>query len=189
MWVSGIPKVFNAGSTIKWRDEVATVPFDQQVTSTDWTLTYYFRSAEAGALTVVSSAYNSGFETTVSATASAELGEGIWFYEAIATKGLEKHSLGSGKITVKQTLSYTGTAGKIDPRTPNQIERDNIIAALRKFNDGGQEYSIGNRTFKRVDMDKLRTRLADLNAICLREAKAEKLSQGLGTGLKLNVRL
>ena len=38
-------------------------------------------------------------------------------------------------------------------------------------------------------MDKLRTRLADLNAICLREAKAEKLSQGLGTGLKLNVRL
>ena len=40
MWVSGIPKVFNAGSTIKCSDEVATVPFDQQVTSTDWTLTY-----------------------------------------------------------------------------------------------------------------------------------------------------
>ena len=38
-------------------------------------------------------------------------------------------------------------------------------------------------------MDKLRTRLGDLNAICLREERAEKLSQGLGTGLKLNVRL
>ena len=189
MWVSGIPKIINAGSTVKWRDEATTVPFDQQVTSTDWTLTYYLRSAEAGALTVVSSAYNSGFETTISASASAELGEGIWFYEAIATKGLEKHSLSTGKITVKQTLSYTGTAGKIDFRTPNQIERDNIQAALSKFNDGTQEYSIGNRTYKRVDMDKLRTRLFDLIPICLREEKAEKLKQGLGTGLKLNVRL
>ena len=58
MWVSGIPKIINAGSTIKWRDETTTVPIDQQVTSTDWTLTYYLRSAEAGSLTVVSSAYN-----------------------------------------------------------------------------------------------------------------------------------
>ena len=90
---------------------------------------------------------------------------------------------------VKQSHAYTGTAGKIDTRSPNQVDRDNIIAALRKFNDGGQEYSIGNRTYKRVDMDKLRTRLGDLNAICLREERAEKLSQGLGTGLKLNVRL
>ena len=189
MWVSGIPKIINAGSTIKWRDEATTVPIDQQVTSTDWTLTYYLRSAEAGALTVVSSAYNTGFETTISATASSELGEGVWFFEAIATKGSEKHSLTTGKITVKQTLSYTGTAGKIDPRTPNQIDRDNIIAALRKFNDGAQEYSIGNRTYKRVAMNDLRTRLNDLIPICLREEKAEKLSQGLGTGLKLNVRL
>ena len=189
MWVSGIPKIINAGSTIKWRDKTTTVPIDQQVTSTDWTLTYYLRSAEAGALTVVSSAYNTGFETTISATASSELGEGVWFFEAIATKGSEKHSLTTGKITVKQTLSYTGTAGKIDPRTPNQIERDNIQAALRKFNDGAQEYSIGNRTYKRVSMNDLRTRLNDLIPICLREEKAEKLSQGLGTGLKLNVRL
>ena len=189
MWVSGIPKIINAGSTIKWRDEATTVPIDQQVTSTDWTLTYYLRSAEAGALTVVSSAYNTGFETTISATASSELGEGVWFFEAIATKGSEVHSLTTGKITVKQTLSYTGTAGKIDPRTPNQIERDNIQAALRKFNDGAQEYSIGNRTYKRVSMNDLRTRLHDLIPICLREEKAEKLSQGLGTGLRLNVRI
>ena len=38
-------------------------------------------------------------------------------------------------------------------------------------------------------MDKLRTRLSDLITICLREEAAEKLSQGRGSGLSLNVRL
>jgi len=189
MWVSNIPNVIAAGTTIKWRDEETTVPFDQQVTSSDWTLTYYLRSTDLEAHTVIASAYGNGFESTIAASASEGFTEGNWTYEAIASKGSEKHRLGFGYITVKQSLQYQGTAGKIDTRSPNQVDRDNIIAALRKFNDGGQEYSIGNRTFKRVDMDKLRTRLADLNAICLREAKAEKLSQGLGTGLKLNVRL
>ena len=46
MWVSNIPNVIAAGTTIKWRDEETTVPFDQQVTSSDWTLKYYLRSTD-----------------------------------------------------------------------------------------------------------------------------------------------
>tara|TARA_B100001093_G_C26804703_1_gene1004964 strand:+ start:1174 stop:1743 length:570 start_codon:yes stop_codon:yes gene_type:complete len=189
MWVSTIPSVITAGSTIKWRDETTTVDFDQQVTSSDWTLKYYLRSRDIEAHTVTANAYGLGFESVISASDSAAFTEGNWTYAAEVSKGSEKFIIGDGAIYVKQTHAYTGTAGKIDTRSPNQVDRDNIIAALRKFNDGGQEYSIGNRTYKRVDMDKLRTRLGDLNAICLREERAEKLSQGLGTGLKLNVRL
>ena len=51
MWVSNIPNVIAAGTTIKWRDEETTVPFDQQVTSSDWTLTYYLRSTDLEAHT------------------------------------------------------------------------------------------------------------------------------------------
>ena len=189
MWVSKIPSVITAGSTIKWRDESTTVDFDQQVTSSDWTLKYYLRSKDVEAHTVTASAYNTGFQSVISASDSAAFTEGDWTYAAEVSKGSEKFIISTGTIFVKQSHAYTGTAGKIDTRSPNQVDRDNIIAALRKFNDGGQEYSIGNRTYKRVDMDKLRTRLGDLNAICLREERAEKLSQGLGTGLKLNVRL
>nr|BAR26511.1 unnamed protein product [uncultured Mediterranean phage uvMED]BAR26532.1 unnamed protein product [uncultured Mediterranean phage uvMED] len=189
MWVSTIPSVITAGSTIKWRDEATTVDFDQQVTSSDWTLKYYLRSRDIEAHTVTASAYGSGFESVISASDSAAFTEGNWTYAAEVSKGSEKFIIGDGKIYIKQTHAYTGTAGKIDTRSPNQVDRDNIIAALRKFNDGAQEYSIGNRTYKRVDMDKLRTRLGDLNQICLREAKEEKLSQGLGTGLRLNARL
>ena len=189
MWVSTIPSVMTAGSTIKWRDEATTVDFDQQVTSSDWTLKYYLRSKDIEAHTVTASAYGSGFESVISATDSAAFTEGNWTYAAEVSKGSEKFIIGNGSIYVKQTHAYTGTAGKIDTRSPNQVERDNIQAALSKFNDGAQEYSIGNRTYKRVSMNDLRTRLNDLIPICLREERAEKLSQGLGTGLKLNVRL
>ena len=189
MWVSNIPKIINAGTTQRWEDEPTTVPINQNITSAEWTLTYYLRSKDAGALTVVGTESGTKFLFTITAAQSAELGEGTWYYEAIARKQHETHSLGTGKLTVKQSLAYTGVAGKVDPRTPNQIERDNIQAALSKFNDGGQEYSIGNRTYKRIDIDKLRTRYFDLIAICLREEREEKLSQGRGSGLKINVRL
>ena len=190
-WVSDFPTVVTANTTIKWRDEATTVPFDVTVSSSEgWTLTYYLRTNTFGKGHIaVGNAYNSGWEFTIAASDTANFISGNWIYDVIATKGLEKHSLGSNSFLVKNSLIYTGTPAKIDRRTQNQIDRDNIIAALRKFNDGATEYSIGNRTYKRVDMDKLRTRLADLNAICLREERAEKLSQGIGTGLKLNVRL
>ena len=191
-WVSDFPTVVTANTTIKWRDEATTVPFDVTVSSSEgWTLTYYLRTnlAASEGHIAVGSAYNSGWEFTIAASDTVNFDAGNWVYDAIATKGIEKFSLGSNKFTVKKSLIYTGTPAKIDRRTQNQIDRDNVIAALRKFNDGATEYSIGNRTYKRVDMDKLRTRLADLNAICLREERAEKLSQGIGTGLKLNVRL
>ncbi len=190
-WVSDFPTVVTANTTIKWRDEATTVPFDVTVSSSNgWTLTYYLRTNTFGEGHIaVGSAYNSGWEFTIAASDTVNFDSGNWIYEAIATKGIEKFSLGSNKFTVKESLIYTGSPAKIDRRTQNQIDRDNVIAALRKFNDGATEYSIGNRTYKRVDMDKLRTRLADLNTICLREERAEKLSQGIGTGLKLNVRL
>ena len=44
MWVSDLPSVISAGTTVKWRDEATTVPFNQNATSTDWTLTYYLRT-------------------------------------------------------------------------------------------------------------------------------------------------
>ena len=191
-WQSDFPAVVTANTTIKWRDEQTTVPFNETISSTEgWALTYYLRTnvAASEGLTVVGSTYTSGWEFTISATDSASFDAGNWVYDAIATKGSEKYRLGGGSFEVKQSLIYTGTPAQIDTRTQNQKDRDNIIAALRKFEDGAQSYSIGGRSFTRVDIDKLRTRLSDLITICLREEAAEKLSQGRGSGLSLNVRL
>tara|TARA_R100001443_G_scaffold33437_4_gene47366 strand:- start:2017 stop:2592 length:576 start_codon:yes stop_codon:yes gene_type:complete len=188
-WSSDIPPRFAAGTTIKWRDPSAIVPFDITATSSDWTLTYYLRSSVSGAHTIVGSAHNSGWELTISATDSADFNEGRWGWEAIISKGSDKHRIGSGNIDVEQSLSYSGsTPGVIETRTQNEIDRDNIAAALRKFEDGAQEYSIGNRTFKRVEMRDLRVRLSELKAVCFREKQAQLLAQGLGNPRNLAVR-
>ena len=188
MWVSDIPAIFPAGTTITWRDESTIVPFDQNATSADWTLTYYLRSAVSGAHTAIGSAYNSGWQVTISATDSANFYDGSWSWEAVVSKGSEKFRLGQGTIEVRQSLSYTGTAGAIDTRSQNKIDRDNIKIALRKFADGMQEYSIGGRTFKRVNIVDLQSELKRLNAIVIREDIAEKVAQGLGNPTRFFVR-
>ena len=189
MWISKIPAIVAAGTTITWRDDDTTVPFDQHATSTDWTLKYYLRSSVAGAHTATATAYNSGWQVTISATDSAGFVEGDWSYEAVISKGSEKFRLGEGTIKVKQSLSYTGTTpGVLETRSQNKIDRDNIKAALRKFQDGMQEYSIAGRTFKRSNIADLQSELDRLNAIVMREDIAEKVAQGQGNPSRFFVR-
>lgn len=190
MWSSEFPSVIRAATTVKWRDASATVPFDQNATSTDgWTLSYYLRTntASEGHISI-GSAYNSGWQFTISSTDTANFDKGDWSWTAIVDKGGEKFQLAVGEFKVKQSLAYSGTPGAIDTRTQNEIDRDNIKVALRKFEDGAQEYSIGNRTFKRVQIKDLRMRLGELNAICMREKQAELMAQGLGNPRNLAVR-
>ena len=51
-----------------------------------------------------------------------------------------------------------------------------------------QEYSIGGRTFKRINRNDLAAELDRLNAIVMREDIAEKVSQGLGNPTRFFVR-
>lgn len=188
MWVSKIPALIAAGTTIKWRDDSTTVPFDQTVTSADWTLTYYLRSSVSGAHTVTGTAHGSGWELVISASDSEDFSDGNWSWEAVVSKGSEKHRKGQGELEVRQSLAYTGTAGVIETRSQNKIDRDNIKAALRKFKDGMQEYSIGGRTFKRINRNDLAAELDRLNSEIIREDIAEKVAQGLGNPTRFFVR-
>ena len=187
-WYSNIKNI-DSGAIATWEDKGTTVGFNVQVYSPDFNLKYYLRSASAGAYTIQGTAHNTGWRFEIPAADTANFTEGKWFFDAIAIKATDAtkiYKLGeTGTFTVNQTLIYTGTAGKIDPRTPDQIERDNIQAALSKFNDGAASYSIGNRTFTRVDMSKLRERLHDLIPICLRQEKEQMLSQGKGSPFRI----
>ena len=184
-----IPKQIYAGTTIKWRDDAAVGPLNESITSSDWTLTYYLRTnTNHEGHTVVGTSYGSGWEFTISATDSAGFDAADWFFYAEATKGSEKFTLGSGRFEVLASLAYTGQPGAFDGRTAAEKERDDIEAALSKFKDGAQEYSIGNRTFKRVAMADLQMRLNRLNAIIVRERKAAMIANGLGDPHSLYVR-
>lgn len=184
-----IPKQIYAGTTIKWRDDGAVGPLNESITSADWALTYYLRTnASQEGHTVAGSSYGTGWEFAISATDSAGFDSGDWFFYAEASKGSEKFTLGSGRLEVLASLAYTGQPAAFDGRTAAEKERDDIEAALAKFKDGAQEYSIGNRTFKRVAMADLQMRLNRLNAIIVRERKAAMIANGLGDPHSLYVR-
>ena len=188
-WVSDFPAVITAGTTVNWEDLSATVGFDVNATSDDWTLTYYLRTntASEGA-TVVGSAYSSGWRFTIASSVTTNFDKGDWIWAAVASKGSESYQLATGEFKVKQSLVYTGTPAAIDNRTDNEKARDNIKTALTKFADGAQEYSVGGRTYKRASIPDLHIELNRLNAEILRESVGEKMAQGEGNPIRFFVR-
>ena len=188
-WVSDFPAVITAGTTVNWEDPSATVGFDVNATSDDWTLTYYLRTntASEGA-TVVGSAYNQGWRFTIASSVTTNFDKGDWIWAAVASKGSESYQLATGEFKVKQSLVYSGTPSAIDNRTDNEKARDNIKTALTKFADGAQEYSVGGRTYKRTSIPDLHIELNRLNAEILRESVGEKMAQGEGNPIRFFVR-
>ena len=190
MWIYDIPSVISSGETIKWRDEATTVPFNQNATSSDWTLTYYLRTNAFGQGHIsVGSSYNTGWEFTITATDSAGFRSGDWYWCAIVSKSAEKFKLGQGTLTVKQQLEYTGIPNGIDYRTTAETDLANVSAAIRAIvSDKAKEYTIGDRTFKRLDLPVLIARESQLKSIVKSEQRASLIAQGLGDPKNLYVR-
>lgn len=190
-----IPQQIRAGDTIKWRDTPTTDVFGNEVTSASWTLTYYLRfNAASEASTVVGQAYQSGWEFTISATTSAGFDTGNWFWQAIATSGSEKLTLGAGQFAVLPSLSYTGSAAAFDGRSQAEKDLEAVQGAIRTIIAGGavSEYWIGTgaggRKLKRMTLTELIELESRLKADVVREKRAEKIANGLGDPRKLYVR-
>ena len=187
-----IPASIRANSTIKWRESSQVDPFGDPIQSTDsWVMKFYLRTntASEGA-TVTGSTWNgSGWEFTIASSVSTNFDAGEWFWTAIVSKGSESFQLARGEFTVKQALAYSGTPGAIDDRTQNEIDLDNVTAAIRSMVlDKAKSYQIGGRTFTRLDLNDLRARESQLKAIVVREKKASLIAQGLGNPHNLFVR-
>lgn len=186
-----IPQQIRAGDTIKWRDGATTDVFGNEVSSSSWSLTYYLRfNAASEAATVVGSAYGTGWEFTISAATSAGFDAGDWFWQAVASDGTSKLTLGVGQLNVQASLSYTGSAAAYDGRTQAQKDLEAVQAAIRAMVDGSpvQEYQIGNRRLKKMFMSDLIMLENKLRADVKREQRSADIANGLGDGTKLYVR-
>lgn len=186
-----IPAQIQAGDTIKWRDDAGVDNLGEAISSADYVLTYFLRTntASEGA-TVVGSAYGTGWEFTISAATSAGFDAGDWFWQAIATQGSDKITLGAGQLQVLAALSYTGAPGAIDGRSQIQKDLEAVQAAIRALIAGGavQQYSIGNRQLSRYQLSQLIELESKLKAELKREQKAELMANGLGNPHNLFVR-
>ena len=185
-----IPAQIRAGDTVKWRDDSGTDNLGNAISSSSWTLTYYLRTntASEGA-TLVGSAYGTGWEFTLAAATSAGFDAGTWYWQAIATSGSDKVTLGAGQLEVLAALEYSGTPSAFDGRSQAQIDLDAVQSAIRAIISGqAKQYSIGNRSFTKLDLGDLMERESKLKAEVKREQMAELIANGQGNPHNLFVR-
>lgn len=186
-----IPAQITAGDTVKWRDVATKDNLGNTIDSAGYTLTYWLRTNTAGeGVSAVATAYGTGWETTLSAATTAGFDAGHWFWQAIATQGSTKVTLGSGQLDVVASLSYAGAPGAFDGRTQAHQDLDAVDAAIRAIVSGGvvQEYSIGGRRLKKYDLAELQVLRSRLIAEVKREQAAASVAQGLGNPHNLFVR-
>lgn len=192
MWKSDLPSVITAGTTIEWVDEATSAGINETISSPDWTLEYYLRTNTASeGHTVAGTQYanSTGWQFIISATDSAAFDAGNWYWAARAFKSGKVFQIGTGELEVKQSLQYTGTPTAIDNRSQNEIDLDAVTAAIRAIiSDKASEYSIGNRTFKRINLPELRAREAELKSRVFSEKRYSLKSQGLGDPKNLYIR-
>ena len=191
MWKSDLPSEIIAGTTIEWVDEATTAGINETISSPDWTLEYFLRTntASEGHISTGTQYQNStGWQFTISATDSAGFAAGDWFWSARAFKSGKVFEIGSGELGVKQSLHYTGTPAAIDNRTQTEIDLDAVTAAIRAIiADKAAKYSIGGRSFERINLPELRAREAELKARVFSEKRYSLKSQGLGDPKNLYV--
>ena len=191
MWKSDLPSEIVAGTTIEWVDEATTAGINATISSPNWTLEYFLRTntASEGHIATGTQYQNStGWQFTISATDSAGFDAGNWFWSARAFKSGKVFEIGSGELVVKQSLQYTGTPSAIDNRTQTEIDLDAVTAAIRAIiADKAAKYSIGGRSFERINLPELRAREAELKARVFSEKRYSLKSQGLGDPKNLYV--
>ena len=192
MFKSDLPSIIIAGTTIEWVDEATTAGINETISSPDWTLEYYLRTntaSEGHTVTGTQYANSTGWQFIISSTDSANFDAGNWFWASRAFKSGKVFEIGTGELEVRQSLQYSGTPAAIDNRTQTEKDLDAVTACIRALiEDKAQEYSIGNRTFKRIDIKELRAREAELKSRVASEKRYSYISQGLGDPKNLYVR-
>ena len=179
-----IPFQFTQGDTITW-DLAGSVNYaNESVTNTNYTCKYYLRSINGGALTITGTDKGTGWTFLLTSTQTTDLEDGKWQYQAVASKtgASDEVTLERGVLTVDASLVYTGSnPGKIDLRTDAEKMVEKIEAALLAIvTNKAEEYTIGDRTFKYMDISELRRLRSIYKTQVNREQRADKIKQGKG---------
>lgn len=181
-----VPAIIYAGDTVKW-NEPATPDYSS---TAGWVSTFALRHSTGNdALNITGVADGAGgwnFTITAAQTAALHV-NGHWWQIAV-TKDGERYTLGTGSLETKANIPASGHT--YDGRTQAQIDLDAVRAEMRARITGGsvQEYSIGNRSLKKMPMADLIAMETKLKADVAREARADRLAKGMNSGRAVYVR-
>lgn len=181
-----VPAIIYAGDTVKW-NEPATADYSS---AAGWTATFALRHGTGNdALNITGVADGvGGWNFTITAAQSAGLHVNGHWWQIAVTKDGERYTLGTGKLETKANIPASGNT--YDGRTQSQIDLDAVRAEMRARITGGsvQEYTIGNRSLKKIPMADLIALETKLKADVAREARADRMAKGMNSGRAVYVR-
>jgi hypothetical protein len=181
-----VPALIYAGDTVKW-----TEPATPDYSSTaGWVASFNLRHATGNDALTVAGVSNGagGWDFTLSTTQTAQLHVNGHWWQITVTKAGERFTLGTGTLDVVANIPAAGNT--YDGRTQAQIDLAAVQAAMRAIVSGGatQEYTIGNRSLKKMPMSELIALETKLKADVAREARADRLAKGMNSGRSVFVR-
>ncbi len=181
-----IPSNITSGDSVSWKDDSTIDNLGNEISSSEWTLNYSIRGP--GQLDLVAVADGSGWKTSISSVQSSGLDSGDYYWQAFATKGSERVTLGSGQLKIGANFSDQSIG--FDGRSQSQKDLDAVKAAIRTIISGGavQKYTIGTRSLEKMPMADLLMLESRLKAEVAREQRAEMIRGGQGSPFTLKVR-
>lgn len=181
-----IPKTLVAGDSATWKDSRTCDNLRNSISSPDWTLHYAIRGPSV--LDITAQDENGVWVSRVLATDSLPLVPGRYYWQAYATKGTERITLGSGDIDIMPNL---GTAEiNFDGRTQAKKDLDSCQAAIRSLLTGGavRKYVIAGREVEKMSVADLLVLESNLKGQVLRENRQKKIASGQGDPMSVLVR-
>jgi len=176
------PTVVVAGDTLTWQRSLADYP------AGTWTLKYRLINS-AGKFDITATASGTDHLVSVSSTTSANYTAGDYAWTAWVEKTGERHTVGSGTITVKP--NYAALSAGTDSRTSAARIVAQLTAAYETYTESNglvSEYEIAGRRVKYRSAAEILAQLNFWEARVIKEKKAERIAAGLGGGGKVLVR-
>jgi len=173
-----IPETIVAGDSTSWRDKAMNDNLGNRVSSLTHILTYAIRGSQS--LTLTATAYEDGWQTEITSAQSIVLTGSVYYWQAYATNGIKRLTLGAGQLKIEK--NYATQSTPFDGRTQAKKDLDAVEAAIRAIvsNNAVQEYTIGNRSIKKMTMTDLIMIRNELRYNVIVEQKAQMKANGFG---------
>lgn len=174
------PLEFISGDTVSWTKSLTDYPANDS-----WVLTYALINS-AHKITITATASGSDHLVSLSAATTAAYTAGVYQWQAYATKSSQRFLVDSGTITVIPNFAAETT---YDARIHAKKMVDLIEDVLEGRAEGDtQEYTIGNRSMKKIpilELKKLRdVYLAEYNRLI----NLDKMANGIPLKNRIKVR-
>lgn len=176
------PQQINAGDSISWKKTLSDYP------ASDWTLNYVLVNASAK-IEISSSASGDDHLIDIDPETSADYEAGTYSWVAYVTDETDRYTLDEGIITIKPDLTAEAVTS-YDKRVHAKKMIDLIESVLEGRATGDtQEYTIGNRSMKKIPMAELKQIRDQYKAEYNRLLNEERRANGLATKNRIKTRL